>query len=386
MKRKIIAVTGARSEYDLLYPVYKELDQDERFEFGLIVTGAHLSEKYGLSSDIIKKSGLKVYDELYNLIDSDHKIGRILSLGTQIQSLAISINRIKPDIVLIAGDREESLSVTTTCAYLDVPVAHFFGGDIAKDGNIDNSVRYAASKLAHIHFPSMEMHKQTLIKLGEESNRIFVVGNPSLDKFNTTPYQDKSVISNFFGFDVTHEDYFVLIQHSIISEASDQARIIRITLDAIVKSNTKCFINYPNSDPGNFEIIEAYKEYASRYPDQFKLFQNLERDIYINLLKNASCLLGNSSSGLTEAPSLGLPAINIGARQRDRIHGKNVIFVDNDIHEILNAIEQTKSPSFVQEVQKRENPYGDGNSSKKVIEVLANINLDDDLIHKNITY
>lgn len=386
MKRKIIAVTGARSEYDLLYPVYKELEQDERFEFGLIITGAHLSEKYGLSSDIIKKSGLKVYDELYNLIDSDHKIGRILSLGNQIQSLAISINRIKPDVVLIAGDREESLSVTTTCAYLDVPVAHFFGGDIAKDGNIDNSVRYAASKLAHIHFPSMEMHKQTLIKLGEEPNRIFVVGNPSLDKFNTTPYQDKVVISNFFDFDVTDEDYFVLIQHSIISEASDQARIIRITLDAIVKSGTKCFINYPNSDPGNFEIIEAYKEYASKYPDQFKLFQNLERDIYINLLKNASCLLGNSSSGLTEAPSLGLPAINIGARQRDRVHGKNVIFVDNDINEILDAIEQTKSPSFVQEVQKRENPYGDGNSSKKVIEVLANIDLDDDLIHKNITY
>ena len=386
MQRKIIAITGARSEFDLLYPVYKALDEDNRFDFGIIITGAHLSEKYGLSSNQIKSTGLTVEDELYNLIDSSKKIGRVISLGSQIQSLAISLNRIKPDIVLVAGDREEALSVTTTCAYLDIPVAHFFGGDIAKDGNIDNSVRYAASKLAHIHFPSMEEHKQTLLKLGEEESRIFVVGNPSLDKFLSTPLQGKKNISKSLNFDVENEDYLVLIQHSIISEAENQAQIIRITLDAIIESGTKCFINYPNSDAGNHEIIEAYLEYSKKHPNQFKLFQNIERDLYINLLRNAKCLLGNSSSGLTEAPSLGLAAINIGQRQRDRVHGKNVIFVSNSIPEILIALEKIKEDSFVTNIAKKENPYGNGNSSSKIVSILADIELNEKLVHKNITY
>ena len=386
MKRKIVAVTGARSEFDLLYPVYEMLNSDERFDFGIIVTGAHLSEKYGFSIDLIRATGLKIVDEIYNLIDSSLKIGRIISLGNQIQALSISLNRLNPDIVLVAGDREESLSVTTTCAYLDIPVAHFFGGDIAKDGNIDNSVRYAASKLAHIHFPTMQQHKKTLLKLGEDENRIFVVGNPSLDKFKTIPYFDKSAISKKMGFDVTNDEYFVLIQHAIISEAEIQDSLIRITLDSIIETGKKCFINFPNSDAGNHQIIEAYKEYTIKYPNQFKLFQNLDRDTYVNILRNAKCLLGNSSSGLTEAPSLGLPAINIGQRQQDRIHGKNVIFVDNNKVEILNAIKQIDNPKFIKEVLKKENPYGKGESSKIVTEILATIKLDDKLIYKNITY
>jgi len=386
MKRKIIAVTGARSEYDLLYPVYDKLNNDKRFEFGIIVTGAHLTEKYGNSVEIIRNSDLTIVDEIYNLVDSDKKIGRVISLGNQIQSLAMSLNRLKPDIVLVAGDREEALSVTTTCAYMDIPVAHFFGGDIAKDGNIDNAVRYAASKLAHIHFPSMEKHKETLLKLGEDHNKIFVVGNPALDKFKTIPFKDKSELSKKMGFDVSNDEYFVLIQHPIISETNIQDIQIRITLNAIVKSGMKCFINYPNSDAGNYHIIEAYKEYSSKYPQQFKLFQNLERDVYINLLRNAKCLIGNSSSGLTEAPSLGLPAINIGMRQRSRTSGKNVIFVDNNEKEILNAINHLNNIDFINEVNKKENPYGDGNSSKSIVEILNSIEITAELVHKNITY
>jgi len=386
MQRKIIAITGARSEYDLLFPVYQELHNDPRFDFGIIITGAHLSEKYGLSAELIKKSGLNIEEQIFNLIDSNQRIGRVISLGNQIQSLAISLNRINPDIVLVAGDREESLSVTTTCAYMDIPVAHFFGGDIAKDGNIDNSVRYASSKLAHIHFPSMEAHKETLLKLGEDESRIFVVGNPSIDKLLKVPNKGKKHISQELRFDVENDDFFVLIQHSIISEAEIQSEIIRITLDAIVESGTKCFVNYPNSDAGNHDIIIAYQEYAAKYPSQFKLFQNLDRDLYINILQNAKCLLGNSSSGLTEAPSLGLPVINIGKRQRDRIHGENIIFVDNNKQQILSAINQIESPDFMKRVRKKLNPYGNGDSAKKVIKALADIKLDDNLVHKNITY
>jgi GDP/UDP-N,N'-diacetylbacillosamine 2-epimerase (hydrolysing) len=386
-KIKIIAVTGARSEYDLMYSIYRRLDLDSRFDFQLIVTGAHLSEKFGNTIKYIEEDGFRICTKIYNLIDSDKKIGRVLSLGNQISNMAHTISDQSPDIILVAGDREEAITVTMTGAYMDVAVAHFFGGDIAKDGNIDNSVRYAASKFAHIHFPTLEEHRKTLLKLGEEESRIFVVGNPALDRFVETPDITKDELFLKLDSELPKTNYFVLIQHSIITEVEKQREHIRITLDAILESRIPCFINYPNSDPGNFEIIEAYKEYCAKYPNNFNLFQNLDRLTYVNLLRNASAILGNSSSGLLEAPSLGLPAINIGSRQRGRVHGINVIFVDNNKVEILEAIQTVMYDEvFLHEVLKKKNPYGDGNSADKVVEALANIKIDTKLIHKNITY
>ncbi len=386
-KRKIIAVTGARSEYDLLFSVYKKLQEDSRFDFRIIVTGPHLSERFGFTAKHVVADGFIIEDEIFNLVDSNKKIGRVISIGNQIPGLAQSFYRCKPDLILVAGDREEAISTTLTAAYMDIPVAHFFGGDIAKDGNIDNGVRYASSKLAHIHFPSLEAHKETLVRLGEDEWRIFVIGNPALDRFVNTRELTPAALAQALRIDALPDEYFVLIQHSIITEVEKQGEYIRETLDAIVNSGVFCFINYPNSGPGDGAIIGEYQEYAAKYSSQFRLFQNLDREVYINLLRKAKCLLGNSSSGLLEAPSLGLPAINIGSRQRGRVHGENVIFVDNDKDEILSAIRKaTSDQSFLERVKLRKNPYGDGNSATKVIEILANIELNDRLIHKDITY
>ena len=385
--KKIIAVTGARSDYDLLFSVYQLLNNNELFDFRIIVTGSHLSEEFGYTVQYIEKDGFKIEDQIFNLINSNNKIGRVISLGNQIPALAQAFFRLKPDIVLIAGDREEALSTSIAAAYMDIPVAHFFGGDVALDGNIDNSVRYATSKLSHIHFPTLEEHKINLLKLGEDEWRIHVVGNPALDRLLNTVILPRTEISKYFNSDINNSPYFVLIQHSIITEVEKQAEHIRITLDAIVENGTKCFINYPNSDPGNYEIINAYKEYCEKYPNQLKLFQNLDRNMYVNLLRQAQCLIGNSSSGILEAPSLGLPAVNIGNRQRGRIHGNNVIFVDNNKQQILEALKKVQTDSnFIAEVSKNKNPYGDGNSAGKVIQVLANAKIDPKLIHKNITY
>jgi len=387
-KRKIIAVTGARSEYDLLSPVFEKLHNDIHFDFSLVVTGSHLSEKFGRTVKFIENDGYLIEARIYNLIDSNDRIGRILSIGTQISGLAQALDRTKPDIVLIAGDREEAISVAMTCAYMDIPVAHFFGGDIAKDGNVDNSVRYATSKFAHIHFPTIKEHKETLLKLGEESNRIFVVGNPALDKFINTPTVSLAGLSKKLEFELyKKEKYLLLIQHSIINEVELQGLHIRETLDAIVETGLKCFVNYPNSDAGHFAIIEAYNEYSAKYPKQFKLFQNLDRLTYVNLMKNATCLLGNSSSGILEAPSIGLPVINIGNRQKGRIHGNNVIFTDNDKGQILEAIDKVlNDKDFIRLIKSTPNPYGNGKTSEKVVEILRTIELNEQLIYKNITY
>lgn len=387
-KRKIIAVSGARSEYDLLYNVYKKLDEDERFDFSIIITGPNLSDTFGYTAKFIEKDEFKIAGYIFNSIDSNQKIGRIISLGLQIPSLANLLFNEKPDIVLVAGDREEAITVTMTCAYLDIPVAHFFGGDIVKNGHIDNSVRYAASKFAHIHFPSLAEHKETLLRLGEDDFRIFVVGNPALDRLISTPKISKlEMLKNLTVEYKNIDKYCVLIQHPSVTSDEDQALQIRMTLDALLESDRHCFINYPNSDAGFGEILKAYQEYSSKYPDKFTLFKNLDRINYMNLLRYADFLIGNSSSGIVEVASLGLAAINIGDRQQERLHGQNVIFTGHDKTEIKSAIQRVLTDeAFKAKVAMKVNPYGEGNSAEKVIKVLSEIEIDNRLIHKSITY
>jgi GDP/UDP-N,N'-diacetylbacillosamine 2-epimerase (hydrolysing) len=386
MKRKILAVTGARSEYDIMSPLLNKLNIDPRFELEVVVTGAHLSDKFGKTVQLIQQDGFTIADRVYNLVDTDDRIGRVVSLGHQIPAFAQAFQRIKPDIVLVVGDREEAISVTLTAAYMDIAVAHIAGGDIVKDGNIDNSVRYAASKFAHIHFTILEEHKDTLLKLGEDDWRIFSVGNPALDKFIATPVLSRHELSNNLGFDLNEDNYLILIQHPIISEVEKESYNIRQTLDAIIETGYKCLINYPNSDAGNYSIIEAYNEYVSKYPNLF-LFKNLSRLNYINLLRNASCLVGNSSSGIIEAPSIGLPVVNVGQRQKGRTHADNVIFVDNIKEDIRSAIiKSVTDQEYRKKVKSVINPYGEGNSSGRIVEILSSIEINNQLIYKNITY
>lgn len=387
-KRKIIAVSGARSEYDLLYNVYKKLNEDQRFDFSIIITGPNLSDTFGYTAKFIEQDEFKIAGYIFNSVDSNQKIGRIVSMGLQIPSLANILFSEKPDIVLVAGDREEALSVTMTCAYLDIVVAHFFGGDIVKNGHIDNSVRYAATKFAHIHFPSLPQHKETLLKLGEDEWRIFVVGNPAIDRLLSVPSVSKEEMFQHLSVEYKDIDrYGVLIQHPSVTTDELQSLQIRMTLDSLLESGRHVFINYPNSDAGFSEILKAYQEYSAKYPEKFTLFKNLDRINYTNLLKNADFLIGNSSSGIVEVASLGLPAINIGDRQQARLHGKNVVFADYSKISIDAAIHKVLTDGeFKAEVAKKINPYGDGGSAEKVINVLAEITLDDHLIHKSITY
>lgn len=387
-KRKIIAVTGARSDYDLLYSVYYKLNEISDIDFSIIISGPHLSDNFGFTAKYVIDDGFRISGQIFNLVDSNQKVGRAVSIGAQIQTLSSILYNENPDIVLVAGDREEAISVTLTCAYMDIFVAHFFGGDIAKDGNIDNTTRYASSKFAHLHFPTLLEHKKTLLMLGEDEERIFVVGNPALDRILSTKELNFKEIESHLS--VAHKkitQFCVLIQHSIITETHLQSKHIRETLEAILSSNIHCFVNYPNSDAGALDIISAYEEYSTKYPNNFTLFKNLDRVIYINLLRQAKFLIGNSSSGIVEVASFGLPAINVGSRQRGRIHGENVVFTNNDKHEIADAIQKVlHDKEFITLVKKKNNPYGDGKSAEKIVEVLSTIVITDNLIHKNIAY
>ena len=383
---KILAITGARSEFDLLSTLYDKLHKDDFFDFKIVVTGAHLSETFGKTVSNIEAKEYPIADRIYNLIDTDEKIGRLISLGNQIPAFAQTFNREKPDLIIVPGDREEAISVSMTGAYMDIPVVHFFGGDIAKDGNIDNSARYATSKFAHLHFVTLEEHKQTLLKLGEEESRIFVVGNPAIDNIISTPNISRKELTKNIGFDIEKDDYLVLIKHPIITEIKEQKQQMETILDAVVESDIKCLINYPNSDAGNREIINVIDSYVSKHDNLFT-FKNLDRLNYINLLRYATSLIGNSSSGLLEAPSFNLPAINIGSRQRGRISAESVIYIDHNKKNIVEAIDKVRNDTnFIEMVNKCVSPYGNGNTTEKVIRVLKNLIIDNEFIYKNITY
>jgi GDP/UDP-N,N'-diacetylbacillosamine 2-epimerase (hydrolysing) len=387
-QRKIIGVTAARSEYDLMYPVYKRLNDDQNIDFGLIITGPHLSPTYGLTKQQVLNDGFKVFDTCFNLIDSDEKIARVIGIGNQIPLLAQCFYREQPDLILIAGDREDVMSTCLSAAYMAIPVAHFFGGDIAKDGNIDNSVRYAASKLANIHFTTLDEHALTLKKLGEDQWRIHVVGNPALDRFLTTKSLGKRQLLECLGLGHLVNDQFgVVIKHSIISQVDLQEDQMKKIFEALLTTDLFYLVNYPNSDPGSLEIRKIIDVYCETYPEKFFKFKNLDREIYVNLLRHASVLVGNSSSGLLEAPSLKLPVVNVGMRQRGRVHGENVIFVDHDDLQITQALNKClKDQDFLKKVRSSKNPYGQGDSAEKVHKIICDLNFTDELIFKNITY
>jgi len=384
-KRKIIVVTGARSEYDIMSPVLEKLQSDPTIDLGLVVTGSHLSEKFGNTIKFIEQDGYRIDAKIQNLVESNEKIARIISLGNQIKPLAEAFSNLKPDLVLVTGDREEAISVTMTAAFMDIPVAHIAGGDIAKDGNIDNSIRYAASKFAHIHFTLLEEHSKTLLKLGEDSWRIHCTGNPALDKFIETPLMSKDEISAEINFEIAHEDYLLVVYHPIITEFEDESIKVRNLLEALKNTGLKCIINSPNSDAGHESILEAYKEFGSNN-GKFYYFKNLPRKTYVNLMRNAKCMVGNSSSGIIEAPSLELPVVNTGSRQLGRHHAKNVMFTSMETAEIEKAIKfwlEDKNQAALKGIK---NPYGDGHSALKIARILSEIKIDSTLIHKNITY
>ncbi len=383
-KRKILAVTGARSEYDIISPVLFALSAREDVELGIIVTGSHLSETFGYSVKEIENDGFNIVARVYNLINSNRKIGRILSLGNQIAPLAHIFDEWKPDIVLVAGDREEAISVSMTAAFMDIPVAHIAGGDIAKDGNIDNSIRYATSKFAHIHFTILENHKENLLKLGEDDWRIFNYGNPALDKFLSTPVLSVNELETKTGFKLDGGNYGLLIYHPIITQVDEERKNIELIINSLRKTGMKFIVNSPNSDAGYASILDHYS--SLKNDSQFEFFSNLDRICYINLMRNAKILVGNSSSGIIEAPSLALPVINIGPRQKSRLNAGNVIFTDYNMENIYNSIQDCSNQNFKEKLKTLKNPYGDGNSALKIAGKLIDLEINSTLIHKNITY
>ncbi|MGN7469339.1 UDP-N-acetylglucosamine 2-epimerase [Brevibacillus sp. SAFN-007a] len=384
-KRKVLGVTGIRSEYDIMSSVYRAIESHPALELELIVTGAHLSDAYGLTVNEIKQDGFFIAEEIESLINGDQASSRVKGLAIQLQGLVQAVNRIKPDFLLVLGDREESMTTALVGAYMNIPVAHVAGGDRVV-GNVDDQVRHAVSKLAHLHFVTNEESAARLIKMGEQPFRIYNTGNPGLDRIRQTPVLTRRELSERLGFTINeNEPLILLIQHVISTEINEAYFQMKQTMEAVKELGIKTILSYPNSDAGSQQLIKAIQEYQD-LPHLY-MAKNIPRLEFVNIMREASCMIGNSSAGILEAPLLHLPVINIGNRQKGRLHAENVQFVPHSVREICSAVTKAISDKDYREVVKKcVNPYGDGFSSQKIASVLADIPIDEKLLVKDITY
>jgi len=380
-KRKILITLESRATYGYSRNVMRAMREFPELELATLVTGMHLMPEMGNSVDLIRGDGFPVTAEVPLAPSSSGAGAWARAMGGAMAGFADAIERIAPDIVLLSGDRAETITLCMTAAYMGIPIAHIQAGD--KSGHIDDAARYAIAKLAHVHFASCEDSANRLRGLGEQEFRIFNTGAPQLDDINRD-FKATSLRVGERDIDLS-SPYLLLIMHPVMAERDEVSRQISDTLEACLASELPVVWIYPNSDLGYDDIvhvIDHYKEHPQVVP-----VANLERDDYFKLLYNAAALVGNSSSGILEAPSFRVPVVNIGNRQRGRPQACNICNCVATREAIAAAIKTALSnPEFKKACSNAVNPYGDGKSSPRICEILRDIPLDRRLMDKESTF
>ncbi len=384
MKRKIAIVTGSRAEYGVLKPLIRRIVESSDLELSLMVTGLHLLEEYGLTIELIKRdrfpieSIIEMYDEA-----EDPRIYYGSSLARAVKGFTLELSRISPDVLVVIGDRLEPLAAVLPAALLKIPIAHIHGGDRTDSGLIDESIRHSISRFASIHFVAISQHKERLLKMGEEAWRIHLVGSMALDTIVQKKPVSLAEISERIDFELDNQS-ILMVFHPVFPHEDGGAQMREIA-QALKTLKLKTVILYPNNDLGNEEIIAEIEKLVGL--PFIKIIKSLPHDDYIDLMKHVAVMIGNSSSGIIEAASIKLPVINIGSRQKSRGLSENIINVKAKSKDIIDGINfALYNDGFQQRLKTVTNPFGDGNSSQKIVEVLRKIEIDDKLLRKLITY
>jgi UDP-N-acetylglucosamine 2-epimerase (non-hydrolysing)/GDP/UDP-N,N'-diacetylbacillosamine 2-epimerase (hydrolysing) len=380
--KKVAVITGTRADYGIFRPVLNAIQKSPELTLSLIVTGMHLSEKFGHTLDEIERDGFTIDAKLHLGLSEDTGASMARDVGDCISGLSDVFEQVKPDILLILGDRGEMLAAAITGAYMNIPVAHLHGGEVS--GTVDESVRHAITKLSHIHFPATEESAARIKKLGEDEFRIHVVGAPALDTILSECLIPKEKIAQMFNLNAS-KPIILAVQHPVTTELDDVERQIRETMEALVAISGQTVLTYPNADAGGRKIIEVIERYR-QYPF-IQIHKSLNHIEYLSLMRSANVMVGNSSSGIIEAPSFGLPAVNVGTRQDGRQRADNIIDVGYDKNEIIEAIKKgLYDKKYISKVKKCVNPYGNGKAGATIATILENIEITPELLKKKIVY
>jgi len=373
MKKRICVVTGSRADYGLLYWVMKEIEVNPDMKLIPVATGGHLSRRIGYTAREITEDGFEDLVKINILNEDTSSRGIAQSISRGVEKFADFFKNNTVDFLVLLGDRFEVLAVAIAALPYNIPIAHIGGGEIS-EGVIDDNIRHSLTKLSHLHFPIAEQCAKRILQLGEEPWRIHVVGSPRLDFMKKVTYKPKRILAKELG--ITFNDKVALvIYHPVTLEFKDAERQINNVLKAIEVVNVETIIFYPNIDTASSVIIKKIEQFVKRRRNT-KLLKPLKRDDYFSLLNAIDIMVGNSSSGIVEAPSFKLPVVNIGNRQRGRDQLRNVISVDYSWRNIVKAMRKgLYDKEFIRSLKNVRNPYGDGKASRRIVKILHDIDL-----------
>jgi UDP-N-acetylglucosamine 2-epimerase (non-hydrolysing)/GDP/UDP-N,N'-diacetylbacillosamine 2-epimerase (hydrolysing) len=372
--RKVCVVTGSRAEYGLLYWLMKEIQADPDLDLQLVATGMHLSPEFGLTYRVIEEDGFRIDQKVEMLLSSDTPVGVTKSMGLATIGFAEAFERLKPDILVLLGDRFEALAAAQAAMVARIPIAHLHGGETT-EGVIDEAIRHAITKMAHFHFVAAEPYRRRVIQLGEQPERVLNVGAPGLDAINRTQLLTLSELEQALAFAAGNE-FFLVTYHPTTLGPSPQEGLDSLLQALDAYPETKIILTKPNADPGNRGLISRLETYASQQPHRVYLSASLGQRLYLSAMAHASLVVGNSSSGLIEAPALRTASINIGSRQDGRLRASSVIDCEEACDAIVQAIAHGLSQPHQAACEAVVSPYGSGNTAKRIASFLSAANLD----------
>lgn len=376
--RRIAVVTTSRADYSHLYWPLRDLAAQPEVDLRLIVLGSHLSTEFGSTVTEIEKDGFCIDAKIECLLSSDTDVGMAKTIGLATLSLADTLGAMRPDLLLLIADRYEMLAPAAVALALRIPIAHIEGGEISQ-GAIDDAVRNALTKMAHIHFTSTELARQRVISMGEESWRVHRAGAPSIDHLRRQKLFTREEIEERLHLDLSLPT--LLVAYHPVTIVRDTVREADALFAALRKTSGQVLFCHPNADAGSRKLMgRARTFHAERGLGQ--IFTNLDPPTYWSLLAQVDLLLGNSSSGIMEAASFALPVVNVGIRQQGRERARNVIDADANEQAIVQAIEQARDPEFRKTLQGMDNPYGNGHAAETIVRVLTSVPLSERLLMK----
>lgn len=372
--KKIAVITSTRAEYGLLYPLIKEMMNSKCIEMHLLVSGTHLLEKYGLTIQYIEKDGIPISYKIPIFdIDFESRENQVVKAVAMAATLSSEIYiKERYDAIVVLGDRYELLGFCSAAVICRIPIIHIHGGEIT-EGAIDDKIRHAITKLSSIHFPSIDEYADRIIQMGEEKKWVFTTGALGIDNILNLKKCDKRELCEILQIDEKAK-LAAVTYHPVTNESPEKAvDEVKEVLEALIESEYVSIITMPNSDVGGDNIYRTILEYEKKYTDKIIVKKSLGQKLYLSLLENADIMIGNSSSGIIESASFGLPTINIGSRQKGRMAPENVLHCECQKNQILDKINMVKEMDMKNKLKGYVNPYGDGKASKRMVDIIESI-------------
>lgn len=368
--RKICVVTGSRAEYGLLSGLMRAIQEDKDLQLQVIATNMHLSPEFGLTYREIEKDGFQIDKKVQMLLSSDTPNATTKSVGLATIGFADAYEDLQPDLIVVLGDRFEILAAVSAALFFKIPVAHLHGGEIT-EGAYDDSIRHAITKMSHLHFTSTEVYRQRVIQLGEQPDRVFYVGAIGVENIKRVPLMSQAELEDSIRFKL-EEKSLLVTYHPVTLEnhtAADQCQNLLEALDEFPEY--KVIFTLPNSDTDGRVIIRLINEYVSLHSERCMAIPSLGLQRYLSALKCVSAVVGNSSSGIIEVPSFGIPTLDIGNRQKGRIAAESVVHCGNDSRSIIAGMQQVLSDVFRKQVKHVLNPYEKRDTTKNIYKIIS---------------